>query len=60
MNTLELRVPLFVTIMFVRSGEGAVQEGMGDVSDENGGGGEGVLQDDGHHPSELHTGVDLS
>lgn len=36
-------------------GEGAVQEGMGHVPDQDGGGGEGVLQDDGHHPSKLHA-----
>jgi hypothetical protein len=40
-------------------GEGAVQEGMGHVPDEDGGGGEGVLQDDGHHPSKLHACVAL-
>lgn len=36
-------------------GEGAVPEGMGHVSDEDGGGGEGLLQDDGHHPAKLHA-----
>ncbi|CAL4896116.1 unnamed protein product [Urochloa decumbens] len=40
-------------------GEGAVQEGMGHVPDEDGGGGEGVLQDDGHHPSKLHACLTL-
>ncbi|CAL5097435.1 unnamed protein product [Urochloa decumbens] len=40
-------------------GEGAVQEGMGHVPDEDGGGREGVLQDDGHHPSKLHACLTL-
>jgi hypothetical protein len=31
-----------------------MQEGMGHVPDKDGGGGKIVLQDDGHHPSELH------
>jgi len=46
-------------ITICRPGEGAVQEGMGHVPDEDGGGGEGVLQDDGHHPSKLHARLAL-
>ena len=36
-----------------------MQEGMGHVPDEDGGGGEGVLQDEGHHPSKLHARLAL-
>ena len=38
-------------------GEGAVPEGVGHVPDEDGGGREGVLQDDWCHASELHPGL---
>jgi hypothetical protein len=31
-----------------------VQEGMGHVPDKDGRGRKSILQDDGHHPSELH------
>jgi len=43
------------SLFICRLGEGAVQEGMGHVPDEDGGGREGILQDDGHHPSKLHA-----